>query len=347
MESTLQAALERTSRLPDGWSELEIVEDTVLADGVELHRAGVASKGPDGQEVTGSAACASASPARRSYFELLERAATHEAHRARRGPFELLSASGERVGGCSAREVFPESEAPALWRYAKSNGVALHVSWESAARGAFWELCERDRVLRAWYGSLRPRPIDLDVEATPLARAQSYAWTAVAFPEEDRHHFSSSVHVVAVFGFPRRAHAPLIMGYGARPALELALACATSEAMQSLAFLWGEPLNEGAPKLGPTPMHHLEYFQYPGHHGLLRRWLDGEHVEHARRATRSVAAGAGERAHDVAFVDVTPSWLNGGFRVAKAHCPTATPLAFGDAPFGGHLPEHLRIHPIA
>jgi len=44
-----------TSPLPSGWSEPTVVEDVVVADGVELRRAGLASTGPDGEEVTGAA----------------------------------------------------------------------------------------------------------------------------------------------------------------------------------------------------------------------------------------------------------------------------------------------------
>jgi hypothetical protein len=342
MTPMLRETLQRTSPLPEGWSELEVVEDVFVADGVELHRAGIASVAPDGEEVTGSAAEAGSSPAARSYFELLERAATVEALRDRRLAYELRTFEGDARGTCSADELFPVSDDPARWRYARSNGVALHTDWQRAAHRAFWELSERDRVLRSWYGTLRPQRLRFDLGATALAGAASYDWHAYTFPENDRAHFSRGVDVVGVFGFPQYADAPLVLGFGARDDAAAALDAATREATQLLAFLWGEPVTDHAPELGPTPSQHLERFQFPANHALLRRWLDGAHLAYGNDAP----ARTGD-ASPVAFVDLTPSWLGGGHRVAKAFCAAAMPLAFGDAPFGAHLPLEVRAHPIA
>jgi hypothetical protein len=337
-------SLRSTSPLPDGWSELEIVEDVVVADGVELHRAGVASTGPGGEEVTGSAADAARSPAPRSYFELLERAATLEALRDRRQVYELRTRDGTAVGTCTAETLFPESDAPDRWRYARSNGIAIHQDWENATVRAHWELSERDRLLRAWYGEIEPQRIDFDFGATALAQANSYEWRAYAFPEPQVDRFSRDIHVVGVFGFPKRPDAPLILGYGARPDASGAREAALGEAMQLLAFLWGESVTEHPPDLGPTPMFHLEWFQYPGHHDILLRWLDGAHLPFAQ--ARGGSAPTAD-AKEIVFVDLTPAWLTGGYRVAKAFCAGAAPLAFGDAPFAAHLPERARAHPIA
>ena len=89
-------------------------------------------------------------------------------------------------------------------------------------------------------------------------------------------------------------------------------------------------------------MHHLERFQFAGHHDQLRRWLAGAHIVHgtgiepARRDEGTVR-----------FVDLTPAWLSGRMFVAKAYCPTSLPLAFGEPPHASHLPPEIRIHPIA
>jgi hypothetical protein len=333
--------LRSTSPLPEGWSDLEVVADIIVADGVELHRVGMATTGPQGEEITGSAAEASFSPEARSYFELLERAATLQAIKDLRPIYELRSTEGLPVGECAAGALFPESDAPALWRYARSSGVAIHADWKTAALRASWELAERDRLLRAWYGEIRPERL-VDCDLAGLARATSYEWCAFSFPEPSIDHFSRQLHVVGVFGFPGRADAPLVLGYGARPDLEGAVEAATREAMQGLAFLWGEPVTDHAPELGPTPMHHLERFQFRGHHQMLERWLDGSHTSYRPRATPRRP-----NASVVAFADLTPPWLGGGYRVAKAFCSGAVPLAFGDAPFAAHLPAALRAHPIA
>jgi len=131
-----------------------------------------------------------------------------------------------------------------------------------------------------------------------------------------------------------------VLGWGARPSLDEAQDVAAREAMQSLAFLWGEPLAEADPPFSPTPMYHLEMFQRPVRHDLLRRWLDGAHTRFRAPALPT------ESDAEVSFVDLTPPWLR-GLKVSKAVCPAAMPLTFGDSPLAVHLPPELRLHPIA
>jgi hypothetical protein len=332
-----------TSRLPEGWSELAVVEDVIVADGVVLRRAGLCSTGPDGEEVTGSAVEAVGSPVERSYFELLERVSTLESLRAPRSSYAVVTADGQPAGYRVAANVFPESDEPARWRYARSNGIALHADWKSASFRACWELAERDRVLRAWYGETRPERIACSLDSTALGGSRSYDWRAYGFPESEGAEFSHGVHVVGVFGFPTCTGVPLVCGYGARPERGDALDAAVREAMQLLGFLWGEPPLERLPEPAPTALRHLEHFQWPGHHDILRRWLEGGHERYfAGSAKRPPPQGFG-----LAFVDLTPAWLGGGLRVAKAVCDVAMPLAFGDVPFTAHLPLELRVHPIA
>ncbi len=336
------------SPLPEGWSNPAVVEDVVVADGVELRRAGQSTAGPEGEEVTGAAVEAGSSPIDRSYFELLERVSTLEALRRRRASYALVTEDGERVAERRSEEVFPESDDPARWRYARSNGVALHADWRTASLRALWELAERDRVLRAWYGETRPERVEFSPYRTPLGGAQSYDWLAYAFPEGGAE-FSRGVQVIGVFGFPTYAHAPLVCGYAARPERHDALDAAVREAMQLLGFLWGEPLPDRLPEIAPTALHHLEHFQWPDHHDVLRRWLEEGHARFFTGAngTRRSGASACSYVARPAFVDLTPSWLTGGLRVSKAICDAAMPLSFGDAPFAAHLPSNLRVHPIA
>jgi ribosomal protein S12 methylthiotransferase accessory factor YcaO len=340
MTTALRAALLDTSPLPEGWSPLEIVEDTVVADGVRLHRAGLASVGPDGEEVTGSAAGTRESPAARGYFELLERIATVEALRDRAPSYEMMTAAGAPAGRRPRSVVFPESDDPAKWRYARSNGVALHADWATACERARWELAERDRVLRAWYGDICPHPLAFPT-TSPLRTTPTYEWVAYSFPEPALTSFSVGVEVVGVFGFPRTDGAALVTGFGARGDVSSAFVAASGEAMQLLAFLHDEVAPASLPAMGPTPGHHQDRFQWHGNHAPLRRWLAGAHVGHARQRP------AADVDSEVAFVDLTPSWLGAGLRVAKAICTTATPLTFGEPPCSSHLPEDLRAHPIA
>jgi hypothetical protein len=216
--------------------------------------------------------------------------------------------------------------------------VALHADWKTACTRASWELGERDRVLRSWYGEILPVPLTFP-DSSRLRSAESYEWLAYAFPDPDPTSFSSGVEVVGVFGFPARLDAPLVMGFAARADAGQALAAAETEATQLLAFLWGEVTGDLPSGLGPTAAHHIDHFQWRPKHRELRAWLGGAHRMHARPT-----GFRGETR--IGFVDLTPDWLGGGLRVAKAVCPTATPLIFGDSPLGRHLPRELRAHPI-
>jgi hypothetical protein len=326
--------------LAPAWSRPTVVEDTYDADGVELRRAGVSSKSPAGEEIVGSAAERGQRPLTRAYFELLERASTIEWLRSQPSRCDLLTRGGAHATTRPWADIVPESVDPLRWRYARSNGVALYTDWQNASERALWELCERDRVLRSWYGETVPERTPLAGEATSLQEARSYEWLAYSFPGSDRAEFSRGVHVVGVFGIPTTGSAPFVSGYGARPSGDDALRAAVREATQLLAFLWGEPLPAAAPPPAPTPAFHLDAYQWGGRHALVRRWLEGHHAAYGALLPKRPK---GEE--KVLFVDLTPGWLT-GLRVAKAVCPAALPLIFGEDPLAAHLPTELRTHPI-
>jgi hypothetical protein len=326
------------SPLPERWSAPERVEDVIDADGLRLHRVGLASRSDHGEAV-GSAADREASPVERAMFELIERIAVIEASKGSPA-LRALEATGEPIAVVSREHVFPTSPRPEVWTYARSSGVALHADWRRACERAEQELVERDRVLRAWLGDIVPRTLALDVASLPLGKTRSYEWRACSFPALPEDVFGRGTEVVGLFGFPTAEHAPLVFGYGARPSIDEALAAAVREALQQLAFLWGEPLPDRLPDPAPTPMAHLERFQVPVMHSILRGWLAGDHAGHRRGAGSHLPA-----AHP-RWVDLTPAWLTSGLRVAKALSTSAIPLTFGDAPAFAHLPAELRIHPI-
>jgi hypothetical protein len=323
---------------PEGWSAPDLVEDTIVADGVPLRRAGISCVAPDGTELTGSAAEAEESPVARSCFELVERMSTLIAILGTSPEFELLDEEEDATGNVPRETLLPESDEPARWRFARSNGVAIHSTWRAACDHARWELAERDRILRSWYGEIAPQRMDLNPEV-PLFGARSYEWMSYEFPAEDCALWSSSISVVGVFGFPR-AGLPMVVGYAGRESAELAQVSAAREAAQLLAFLWGEAIPESPPDMGPTPMHHLEQLIHPARARTLRSWLGGDF--HCR--PRNGAARLKDE--PVRYVDLTPSWLVDGSRVVKAIHAAAEPLAFGESPFVRHLPPEQRAHPI-
>lgn len=330
--------------LPSGWSELQVVDDAIVAAGLAFHRAGVCTTCGDGEEVTGSAAALGDGDASaRAYFELLERVAVKEAIAAGPGGCDLRRMTGEVFRHGDRAEVFPANPEPNRWRYARSNGVALGESWRSASQRAYWELAERDRILRSWLGEVIAVSEPAIVRGNPLARIEGYEWRGYLFPAKHSA-FASDVVVAGVFGFPIFQGRPLVKGFGAGPSVDAAGGSALREAAQQVAFLWDEPVPKSQPAAGPTAMHHLERYQFAENHRALREWLAGEHAAHvdARRARAPESLASTE----VALFDATPSWLT-GLMVVRAVSDGALPLVFGEWDHALHLPEGRRIHPIA
>src|SRR5262245_1566496 len=119
-------------RLPDRWTAPEIVADVISLDELEVHRAGVSTIGEDGEEICGSAAQSGEPALDRAWLELLERVASLEAIASERPSYEVFDDHGERLEGRARSDVFPVSDEPDRWRYARSNGVAVHCDWARA-----------------------------------------------------------------------------------------------------------------------------------------------------------------------------------------------------------------------
>lgn len=325
-------------RLPDGWSRPSQLEDIVLIAGVKIHRSGVAAIAPSGEEIVGAAADRIGSGRDRAWFELAERACVLEALGARASR-RLFTEDGKARGEISHTDAFPSSRSPKKWVYSRSNGVAIHRDWASACRRAFWELAERDRVLRSWRGEIAPAPIRMKVSS--VCAAKTHEWVACSFPATSGS-FSANIEVVGVFAFPRTRNDPFAVGFAARPVLENALSAAIGEATQQLAFLWGEPPTRRARKLPPSPALHLDTYQVHARHDRMRGWLDGAHLRFRGAASEPVSP----KRTAIRFIDLSAPWLAGKGRVAKAVCAAALPLTFGESPAMRHLPPALRLHPI-
>ncbi|MFW6086437.1 MAG: YcaO-like family protein [Myxococcota bacterium] len=331
--------------LGEAWSELDRFEDTVTIAGVSIGRAGLVARNGSGREMTGSAAEVDSTPAAamRAYCELVERVSTVEALEDGARSWPVVASDGAVTGYIETRAIFPESDEPEVWQYARSNGIAFHTDFEQARDRATWELIERDRVLRSWYGPIPPERTELP-GAFPEALRSVLDWQAYVLPDPDPAAWAADVRVAVVVGFPRSADVPLALGFGARPRAEAALGAAAGEAFQRLAFLWDESIPRDRPDPAPNPQSHLEWFLYPEHHGLLRSWLDGRHRRFGQDWPGS-RAGAGAPS----FVDLTPAALRGRGHVIQARCPDVIPLTFGVGPreLSGHLPEALKMHPVA
>lgn len=321
------ARLRRDLPLGEGWSVPERIEDVIEVASARIARAGLGCRDEQGREASGSAAEIEGSPLVRAYAELVERVSILEA-----------------MGRPAADSLFPDSDEPARWQYSRSNGIALHTSYEEARRRAMWELVERDRFLRSWYGLVAPERCDVPAVFATGNLDTVYDWWAGMLPDPEPRGWDAEVRVAVVVGFPRSPRAPLVRGSAARPRAAGAVDAAAREAVQQLAFLWNEELPSELPNLLPSPQLHLDWYLYPEHHAMLRAWLGGGHQRFgaAWAARRSLASPP-------SFVDITPDWLEGKASVVKAICTDAIPLTFGVGPerLSGHLPAELRVHPVA
>lgn len=324
--------------LPAGTSRLERFSEIANVDDVRIHLSGLAAEF-EGECVTGSAADLCETPFFRAHMELVERIAVLVAMRRMDAPITLCDFDGNRIGLASASHVFPESPDAARWRWARSNGVAVGTVWRDAAARAKWELVERDRVLRSFYGEIEPRRIPFELFPVPHYLRASYEFRAYSFGTPFDHSC-----VTGLFGFPRGG-APLVYGFGCRATAMEAARTAASECVQRLGFLAGEPLPDVAPPPSPTPDFHQEHYLFVGHHERIRRWLDGEH---ARYRGRLHASGAGASDAEL-FADLTPPGLVGKLCVAKALPSFHVPLVFGVGHpwLAPNAPDELAVHPIA
>lgn len=317
-----------TNKWPEGFSAPEVFSDVLALEDVRVRRAGAVVRTAGGVEITGSAAELSDDPTPRAVFELVERAATVESF-AKRAAFR---------------------EVPETYRYARSNGIALHTTHGEASALARAELAERDRVLRSWYGGASPeRVLEGGGDAlAALLHLRAYEVEVYVFPSSDGAPALSDLVVAGVFAFPKCVGAPLSMGFAARPGRAAAVESAARETLQQAAFLWEEPvMPESAPAtIGPTALQHLEWWQHPSRHPALRAWLTGEHAAQFAGCVDDISAAVGVTPHAaVQFHDLTPAWA-GAFRVARATCDAALPLVFGTPPWAETLPHALRVHPV-
>lgn len=289
--------------------------------------------GTSAQNAMGSATQADGYPVERAYFELLERISIYEARQSER-VLEVRDAQGTLLGQRPASAVFPADPSPQV-RFALSNGVALHASWADACSSALHELIERDRILRSFAGELAP--VRLNVPEGQLARATAEHYEAAAYEIGQRK--PAPRHRTALwFLMPRESQHPITYGFGTDTSLDGALFRAEREAMQRLAFLWGEELPSEQPELAPTPDFHQEYYLHPANHSHLSEWLAGQYQpRHAMQRGLPLFDGS-----PVRYVDLTPPSLRGKLAVAKAVSPSARRLRFGLPAF----PRGALPHPV-
>jgi hypothetical protein len=314
------AKLQRIYRLPEGCALQDTFMQRSVVGKLELFMVGLVASTPTQPSVTGSAADSHGYPVDRAFFELLERMSIMLV-RGTPGSLRMRDRHGAAKGSRAVARVFPTDPKPEALRTSLSNGVALHETWPKACAAALCELVERDRVLRSFSGEFAPKRLQaVDRKLTRALRDQ-YAIEAYEFGPSRK---GTLQHTAAgLFLFPHDATHPLAYGFGAALGPEAALTAAGNEALQRLAFLWGEELPTSTPSATPTPDYHQEHYLYPPHQKLLRAWLAGTWP---KRQVAASQAFDGERA---SFVDLTPTTLQPLAAVAKAISSNARLLRFG------------------
>jgi hypothetical protein len=332
------AAMRRLSELqlmhalPAGCALDESYFEHVTVGGLSLFSVGLLGHGSTQSNVTGAAADREGFPVDRAFFEFIERLSLFSA-RSQTQPFLIRDPHGNVIGQRAVGRVFQRDRSPHISRAALSNGVALHTSWSGACAAAVAELIERDRVLRWFRGDIVPTRRDYVDRRLSRALREQYEIEVFGFDPE-LHRLTHSA--VGVFLFPRIPGTPLVYGFAARRDADTAQRAATREALQRLAFLWGEPLPASAPNATPTPDYHQDFYLYSTHGPRLRQWL---HEGRQTRSTKPRAENAYFDGENTVFIELTPSGLAAGLCVAKACSARAISLRFGRC--GRQLP-----HPV-
>jgi hypothetical protein len=334
------AELQQLYPLPPGCSLDDVFMEGARVGALELHMVGLVASAPalrsatqaeSPRSTTGAAASGGRGwPVDRAYFELLERLGILLAQSEPR-PLPLRDQAGALRAQRSSARLFPRERPHAALRASRSNGVALHTSWGEACRFALRELIERDRVLRSFAGQYAPRACAFEDRALAEALADQYSIETYHFGPEQPH------CVAGVFLFPRASEGPLVYGFSAADSGRAAEESATAEALQRLAFLWGEALPVGPPLPAATPDYHQEYYLYPPHHAQLRAWLAGANAAHGANGQRELKPYAGE---DTSFADLTPPSLAGRIAIARASSLHARVLRFGQRRTALGRPPH-------
>lgn len=338
MSNPLQQLLEQYP-LPTKWDAPAIFQEEFHQGGLDLKMVGLSTQNESGILITGSAAQQNEFPFTRSYFELLERVSLIEASSDLFTERPLYDASRKKCRTISGTELFPSSDKPQEWQFAKSNGVAAHRSWPEACRAASLELIERDRVLRSWYGQIEP--VRVGIEQTDLVKKLENFYMFEAYLLPGASHENESV--VIVVAFPIHSVAVFAYGFSADSTVSVAIGRALGECLQRISFLWGEVTETSElPDFSPTPDYHQEYFLRTRGKDKLCDWLKGAHLGFGP-SIKSSQPG------EILYVDLTPNELVGKITVVKAISPVLVPLTFGRYPSfaGATLPKELWIHPIA
>lgn len=317
-----------TKNLPyANWKIIDRFQETITVDRYSIHLSGMAAENEHGVVLSGSAGGDDQTEIR-AYFELLERIAVYEAQSKKASLF-LKDRSEKIICPMKTSDIFFQSNNP-MWRYALSNGVAIHQTYAQAAEHAEKELLERDAILASWYGLTKPQKLQID--KGPFA--ESYQFELYSF--DTKNNFFTTMTMAK----PLKANIPLLYGFGCDRSLEAAQKKSTEELIQRIGFLYHEAREVDLP-FSPTAFYLQEFYLNPDNHPRLEKWLAGEHYTKVFEAQQFATRA------EICFLDLTSNELENSV-VLKAISEQTIPVIYGkDYPlFGQKLAEEFYFHPV-
>lgn len=330
----------------DGWKvEKPFIEKLSLGD-INSYMVGLRASHPLLGQVTASAVGQDQPPEEKAWFELMERVAIMRALSSDDPNLKTRLFSGNEATTIAKSSIFPSLVAPGSneFQHSKSNGIALHNTWENACRHAAYEAVERHFILSTWLGKHKPKILKT-VDTKFASLSGKYKVCHVEFGSTYVPSIGETVYSCGVFLLPRlfssKKKVPFVFGCGGHKSLDEALKKAEREALQRLSFLWGEEIPSEEPSFAPNPMYHQELFLWPKKHKMIKDWIQGRFFKKELEVDDSEI--------DLTFVDLSEYSLNEEHFIAKAHSEKIIPLVFGKPQSGPfkELEEGRKVHPIA
>ena len=331
----------------NGWTFEPAFKENLNVCGIPIYGVGLSANHPEFGEMIGAAASIGDSPDDRAYFELCERITIIE--NIKKGPdscFEIrdlegVSRSLRRASDVFGKEVFehpPESK----FQLSKSNGIALHDSWEDACYGAAKEALERHHILNSWLGRVKPKLIDHPRESGLANLKDLYEVSYYLLGHSTVETLDESFFTVVAYFKPKSEkidEIPVLYAFACEKTLDLAIRKAELELTQRLCFLWDEEIPKKEPDFMANPYYHQEFYLLPKNINILDFWLEGSFGGSEVYANKECISFEFAELRSDSFPQ---------YYIAKALSDQTIDLFFGvkDDDVWGKLNDLQKIHPI-
>ena len=329
----------------DNWDISDSFVGEVEILGTKIKLSGIEATSKEGIPVVGSAASLGESPFDRSYYELLERITIIEA--LQKGPaslFQLRDIQGNLLADIDAENSFGSDgfKKNELYQISKSNGIALHDSWDKACYSAGSELVERHHILASWFGKTKVERLSVKTDKDLLFLESHYDISCYKLGESKVVPFNESLLTAMVYLKPKSEYLdkiPCVYAFSCGKKMSEALKGASKEILQRLGFLWGEELPKKPIEMKPNAHFHGDYYLVKENHKYIDMWLSNEFYQ--------ADASYAEKEIKLDFVDISSSSVS-KYKVAKAISKDTIDLYFGSYDKGlyADCDEKQKVHPI-